>query len=343
VWIPYPHQNLGVAWDQIEEPEALVTAVSTLLGGGRPFLPHGLGAVPPARELLVQWDEERTWLGVWLYPSVAIVGRLAGRLGHNAWLAGGTVDAAGRPATVTWDEGIWQLAVGVGDAPRSRAPASDEPVLGAVVLQRPLGEWPEGLYAVRREPDGLTLRRGDRPPDVAAGSGDEVAITVDRSTPGGRERLWLFRGDPSPGGIELPRMAAWASDGDPRRLLPAGQVLSLVGDLPSAIVAGGELVATDRNSLAASRARLDAAGEEPGVIAPRLRVRVVVASASAVLEDLLTVWKALPIGGGRRLERWMAARDLLRAVSDFEDVMVWIESDGRAGAAVLVDRSGGNR
>ena len=321
----------------------MVAAVSTLIGGERPFAAFGLGTVPPARELLVQWDEKGSWLGVRLYPSVALLGRLAGRLADNAWLAGGRVDAAGRPATVTWDGAIWQLAVGGGESPGPMVPAGDEPVLGVVVLRQSFGEWPEGSYEVRREPDGLIVRRGERPLGVASGSGDEVALALDRSTTSGRERLWLFRGAPSRGGIELPRMAAWASEGDPQRLLPAGRALSLVGDLPRATVAGGELVATDRGSLAAGRARLERAGEEPGVTVPRLRVRVVVSSASAALEDLLAVWQALPIGGGRRFEQWMAARDVLRAVSSFEDVVVWIESDGRAGAALLVDRPGGNR
>ena len=122
--MPYPHQNLGLVAESIADGPTFVAAVSRLAGMApapaiRSFGPF---AVPPSREIVAcsDLDGERFVLMARVYPTLATLARLSGRLASNPWLAGGEVrEAEGKRdeveekvLRVSWREGYWIVGTG---------------------------------------------------------------------------------------------------------------------------------------------------------------------------------------------------------------------------------------
>src|SRR5688500_17233759 len=114
---PFPPQTRGARERSIERPDEVLAAAARLLGLPPPSLPRlpGIGW-PPASELLVaaSRDGERGVAALRMYPLAAGAIRLAGILASNPWLAGGAVEASGRPALVRWEGRTWMLERGGG-------------------------------------------------------------------------------------------------------------------------------------------------------------------------------------------------------------------------------------
>ncbi len=180
LWIPYPHQNLAALDRAASDGGSTVAALLAAAGVRRAAMPRfGPFRVPPARELCVASDERgRSVIAVArVYPGLAAVARLAGRLAGNPWLAGGEVELDGRPARVGWaGRGVWWLSNERGfDPARLDRPTGlpTEPALAIVRLDS--GDWilPVGWYRLARRggelevlgEGGARLRlRGGAPP-----------------------------------------------------------------------------------------------------------------------------------------------------------------------------------
>jgi hypothetical protein len=199
VWVPYPHQNLGALAEAIGDLQDVVGAAARLSSGEageesapRPREPEeaptfGPFEVPPASEMVACSDLAGGRLRVVarIYPALAAVAKLAGRVAGNPWLAGG---AAGS-TRISWQGRLWTVTAGP-EAPRppevprppeappataAAAPAPAEAAAGAAPeLPESLAvvhwtgarpEIPAGYYALTRSGSDLALSL------VAAGGG----------------------------------------------------------------------------------------------------------------------------------------------------------------------------
>lgn len=161
LWIPYPHQNLGEMSDAVGDPEGWLAAVARVAGVPPPTArAFGPFSVPPAREITVAADEdgERALAAARIYPLVAWVARLAGKVAGNPWLGGGVVQGRGGTAHVAWNGTLWTVRLGPEPELPLEADPPRETLLGAVALRQPKDLFPAGLYSLRStEPGGYEL------------------------------------------------------------------------------------------------------------------------------------------------------------------------------------------
>ncbi len=176
VWIPYPHQNLGVLAAAVGDlPEVIAAAARLAHGaesgaaaaGGKAAEPLEVPAfgpfeVPPASELTACADLAggRMRLAARIYPSLAVVAKLAGHLAGNPWLAGG---AAGR-MRVAWDGRLWNVAAGSAVPPPRRPGADPAGAAGGAGDAGSAGgglpELPESLAVVHWRGERLQIPTG---------------------------------------------------------------------------------------------------------------------------------------------------------------------------------------
>ena len=197
VWVPYPHQNLGALAAAIGDLQDVVGAAARLSSGEgsegsapRPREPEeaptfGPFEVPPASEMVACSDLAGGRLRVVarIYPALAVVAKLAGRVAGNPWLAGG---AAGS-TRIAWQGRLWTVVAGpeaprLPAAPPANAAAAPAVVASTVVAPAAIApelpeslavvhwtgarpEIPAGYYALSRSGSDLSLAL------VAAGGG----------------------------------------------------------------------------------------------------------------------------------------------------------------------------
>src|SRR5436305_14517086 len=123
LWIPYPHQNLGKLEGALADPASYLAAAARVADLPAPVMrPFGPFAVPPSSEIVAcsDLDGKRFLLVARVYPELAVVAKLAGRLADNPWLRGGDVkETQGgsdgpeeRVLHVAWRDGYWTVRLG---------------------------------------------------------------------------------------------------------------------------------------------------------------------------------------------------------------------------------------
>ncbi|HYL04462.1 MAG TPA: hypothetical protein VE075_00375 [Thermoanaerobaculia bacterium] len=140
LWVPYPHQNLGVLAAAIGDLGDVVGAAARLTAGeggeaSRAQEPDeaptfGPFEVPPANELVACSDlaggrPRRVRVVARIYPVLAVVAKLAGRLAGNPWLAGGEAG----PMRIAWSGRLWSVTSGPDLPPAALAGAPGGPGL----------------------------------------------------------------------------------------------------------------------------------------------------------------------------------------------------------------------
>jgi hypothetical protein len=298
LWVPYPHQNVGALGESIDDGAAWLAAAARLAAVPPPVLPSfGPFALPPSHEIAAcsDLDGRRYRAAARVYPGLALVARLAGRLAGNPWLAGGEVsevegggdEVIERRVRVEWRGGTWILTAGAEPEPAQPAPAppsgaAEEPRLGMLRLGREASEFPPGLYRLRRRAGDLELAldsRGDEPafaeldlrsfggqggsgaPALLALAGPSWPAESPRPLPPAALVLYDTRDGLRLGGLgEMPGAAVFHPRGAERWHLPGQSVVGLLSRaLPQGNAAGWHIVALDTASLRRARA-----------IAPRL-------------------------------------------------------------------------
>ncbi|HXO26169.1 MAG TPA: hypothetical protein VOA80_02390 [Thermoanaerobaculia bacterium] len=193
VWVPYPHQNLGALAAAIGDLQDVVGAAARLSSGeggeasaARPREAEeaptfGPFEVPPASELVACSDLAGGRLRVVarIYPALAVVAKLAGRVAGNPWLAGGV---AGGSTRISWQGRLWTVIAGQEEPrttkvpPGTAAPPAVPEAVAAAAPELPESlavvhwtgarpEIPAGYYALTRNGSDLALSL------VAAGGG----------------------------------------------------------------------------------------------------------------------------------------------------------------------------
>lgn len=311
VWLAHPHQNLGAAAADFDLKAAIDAACRLTTDGSCPRL-EALGPwlVPPASELVVSLDGRL--VAVRPYPTIRILGRIAGWLASNPWLEGGRVREG---ESVRWDSGWWVLD-------RGFELAADTAALPGVI--------PAGVAAIKLDSPWLGL-----------GAGVHPFIREQRSlSTGGRGPLGPGPTDCGSASIRVENLPAW---------LDQGLVLAeSVGSLPRFALLGeeGELrnfredaeplsrrwreEARPNGRLAlASDAELLAVLAAPP--AGRVRLCLDAAGLDATLGDILRSAGELPLLSRRDRRRLTAAADLAAVLAPL-GVVEWRADD--AGAAL---------
>jgi hypothetical protein len=233
LWLPYPHQNLGVLAGRWGSLDTLAADLALFVGSDAPTLPRfGLFRVPPASELAAAFDplSEDFLLAARVYPVWALVARAAGRLAGNPWLGGGVIEEPSRIIEVSWQGRTW-LARTVSKpgealpAARGKLPALGQVSLAAR-LETPLGRLPQGLYVLRPEASELIFETVPGPPREPLPTSllaDDVSLAAwGRSLEGEALGLVAFDGAADDPGF------AWMTSEPAKRLPLAGLGLAVL-------------------------------------------------------------------------------------------------------------------
>lgn len=285
LWIPYPHQNLGQLAGSIEDGREYVAAVARVAELPTPGLPSfGPFALPPSREIVAcsNLDGRQFFAVARVYPGLATVARLAGRLADNPWLKGGEIretrgrrdEVEERVFHVAWQDGFW--TVWSGPAPEIPAGEASQPYpesLGIFHLENDVSDLPAGDYVLKRQEKDLavTLLGGEAAPEspvLPAEAGPDAPVLLaavgpawpdDSPKPLASAALALFdiKGGLNLGPIgELPGAAVFNPPGSRRWALPTRGVVGgiLAKRLPRGNADGWDIVALDGVSLARAQA-----------------------------------------------------------------------------------------
>lgn len=349
LWVPYPHQNLGKLERAIADGPAYLTAAAQIAELPAPVLPSfGPFAVPPSSEIVACSDlgGKRFLLVARVYPALAAVSRLAGRLAGNPWLQGGEIrETKGGPDEVeekvlhvAWQDGYWTVRSGDEPAVPAVAPSPlYPPSLGILRLEKEVSDFPAGDYLLQRKGEDLELSlaggaavpgppvpldgpdAGPDAPVLLAVAGAVWPADAERPLPPAAMALYDTKGGLHLGPLgDLPGVAMLNVPGERRWGLPAkGLAGLLAGNLPSGNAAGWSLVALDDASLARAEA-----------LAPRISTLVPPTGDGPGARIVLGVWlqprpalrrvaqfrrglEKVPLVPRRQVERWQDWETLL--------------------------------
>lgn len=368
VWLPFPHQNLSAANDELGDLEAVTRALARRGGRdarARPVeLPRfGPFVAPPARELGAAWyPNDEVAIAARVYPGLALFARLAGKVAGNPWLAGGAVQLAGKNATVTWDGSLWLARTdgAVLPGPVDATDPAPPVLLGAFALDGSAAAppLPAGRYHLRRTPTGALEAElaGGVPwpavPPVTLATA-EAALLVVR---GAGRPDWIEAFE-SPGALAvsahaassgLPLSATFAPAGFKAWKLPARGLAELLNGEPEELEQSGlRLVATEEVSRATAEALAPTVAAWLGPSQPDFVVGLWLEPRAIrkALGGTTQLFADLPFLGHRReaasLEDW---RTLLAPLDGFSEISVVIfENPDRARITLVpkVERGGG--
>jgi hypothetical protein len=276
LWVPYPHQNLGVLAESVGDGPSYLAAVARVADLPRPVLPSfGPFALPPSSEIVACSDLEgnRFLLVARVYPALGAVARLAGRLAGNPWLQGGEVkesegkgdEVVERTVRVAWRDSFWTVSSGPESELDWTATLSPfPPSLGIARLEREVSDFPAGDYLLQRQDGDLQVELsgsgplpekpemgGKIPPVLIAVAGPSWPAREPRPLP--PAAFILFDTDD---GIQagplgrLPGAAVLHPPGRERWSLPAQGIAGLLANrLPKGNADGWRIVALDGSSL----------------------------------------------------------------------------------------------
>ena len=259
-WIPYPHQNLGALARAVGDWPGWVAAAARSADLPPPDLPaFGPFAVPPANEVAVCSDGsgDRLQIAAEIYPTIAVVAKLAGRLAGNPWLSGGEVERGRRRYRVAWQGRLWTVQAGepVDLGWTRRVPR--QKVLAIARTERAYSYLPPGTYLLQHAGGtfSLSLEGQAPPPPLALPSPRPILLAL--AGPEGDKppaALALFdTGSTKP--LRLPAAAVFHPPGTERWSLPGGGLEELLGrGVPRGNAAGWAIVATDAASVARAEA-----------------------------------------------------------------------------------------
>ncbi|HEV7671933.1 MAG TPA: hypothetical protein VGS22_25705 [Thermoanaerobaculia bacterium] len=346
LWIPYPHQNLGALAEELDDAQSYFAAVARLSGSAEPSMPaFGPFAVPPARELAACADrnKERLRVSARVYPGLALVAKLAGRVAGNPWLAGGGVKVSDRPATVAWEGTLWTVEVGAPVAIPEAGWAPEAPVLGAFHLVRSVENFPSGIYALGHRDDAIDLTlEGSRFPKESPFDPNELAtdrpiLLVVAGAEGKNPAAALAFYD-GKGSLGLPSGVLFHPPKRARWDLPGGGIGGLLADrLPHGAAAGWEMVALDEKSLdrgealAPAVARIAPPEGEPRP-GPRVRMAVwlVPEPALGVVARMRAGLEKFPLALPSDIQPWRDWETVLTPAARCEKAALWSTAEPQA-------------
>lgn len=336
LWLPHPHQNLGVLERRVGARAGLRVAVEEILDLASLELPtFGPFRIPPAHEMTLVCDEQarELELSLSMYPAIRWLLRAAGLVARNPWLAGGEIQLGDRRVAVEWRRGIWHATTGRVTLEPAERVAATEPVLALLRLGRPAGGIPAGLFRLNSHEHHLRLtslssekaKRFEKRLDPVS---TEVALLWTRLAPrsetaGTRALLVLSE---LPGDVQgVPAVVVAQRGPGPRWRLPGEGLIEFVGEGVQELVADGwSLAAYDRGSLTAAQALL------PELDAFYSASRGVVRSAGDLdlvkardqLAAVVQMLERIPVVGDLEAQRWLAVLHLLSTLESVDRLSI---------------------
>jgi hypothetical protein len=348
LWVPYPHQNLGKLEGAIADGPSYLAAAARVADLPAPVMrSFGPFAVPPSSEIVAcsDLDGDHFLLVARVYPALAAVAKLAGRLADNPWLKGGEIrETRGRRDEVeekilhvAWRDGYW--TVRSGDEPTVPASASSplySPSLGILHLGKDVSDFPAGDYVLQRKGEDLDLGLAGSPPVpdppisldgadapvMLALAGTAWPADAEKPLPPTAMALYDTQGGLHLGPLgDLPGVAMFNVPGEKRWGLPAKGLAGILTDnLPSGNAAGWSVVALDGESyrraevLASQISTLvPPSGDGPGarvVLGVWLKPRPALRRVSQFRQAL----QKIPLIPRKQVERWRDWETLLAPI-----------------------------
>ncbi|MGB5161884.1 MAG: hypothetical protein WBO69_00325 [Thermoanaerobaculia bacterium] len=328
LWIPFPHQNLAALERAIGDLEGVSEVSSYLISQDLASLPSfGPFRLPPARDLVVAGSQngDRIVVAASVYPVVAWLARVAGRLAGNAWLAGGPVELHGRTVEVEWRDGMWLAAQGEVARTVGQPVPDLVPSHALLRLDRSLGPVPQGLYRLDVEARGWRIVSAE--PEAMQASDARVravlpsglALVAASIGPGSApdsavETFVMLSGGRGAGEQIASSVIAHRGTGD-RWQLPAERLLSGLGfEVSEGAREGWSLAAYDEAAIDQVADRLSSISDLLGSVdeAPlELGIWLDLAEAREALDGLVSTLGSLPLPATEQIRLWtMAARSL---------------------------------
>jgi hypothetical protein len=361
LWVPYPHQNLGKLEGAIADGPAYLAAAARVADLPAPVMrSFGPFAVPPSSEIVAcsDLDGDRFLLVARVYPALATVAKLAGRLADNPWLKGGTIreergkrdEVQERALYVAWRDGYWTVRSGAEPA-LPAAGAAEAPSypssLGIFHLGEEVSDFPAGDYIFQRQGRDLdvTLAGGapvPPPPAFVESAGAPALLAVagpawpaDAERPLPPAAMVLF--DVKGGGLHLgplgdvPGIAVLNPPGEKRWAVPARGLAGLLAqNMPRGNASGWSVVAVDDTSLASAKALAPqistlvppagAAGQAAGQLILGLWVKP--RPALRLVSQFRKGLEKFPLADRRQVERWRNWETLLSPLAACERASV---------------------
>ncbi len=354
LWLPYPHQNLAKLEGAIGDGPAYLAAVADIADVPAPVLPaFGPFTVPPSREIVACSDlgGDRFLLVARVYPGLAWVARMAGKIADNPWLSGGEIrETRGHPDAVeervlriAWIDGYWTVRAGAeAQIPASPPPSPPLPEsLGILHLAKDVSDFPAGSYVLRRKEKDFEIAlagggeipappaavQGVNPPVMLAVAGPIWPADAEKPLPPAAMALFGEKSALHLGPLgDLPGLAVLNPPGEKRWGLPAHGLGGLLADsLPRGNAAGWTLVALDDASLERATAIAPQISElvppdgEGGdgpqmILGLWLRPR----PALALIHELRRNLEKIPLVDGRQVQRWHDWETLLGPLGSCE-------------------------
>lgn len=358
LWMPYPHQNLGKLEGAIGDGTAYLAAAARVADLPAPVMrSFGPFAVPPSSEIAAcsDLDGNRFLLVARVYPVLAAVARLAGRIADNPWLRGGEIreergkrdEVEERVLHVEWRDGYWTVRSGDEPAPPADAAApAYPPSLGVFHLGQDVSDLPAGSYVLQRQGEDfdVTLAGGAPPPPppafVEAADAPALLAVAGQTWPADAERplppaaMVLF--DAKGEGLhlgplgDLPGVAVFNPPGEKRWGLPARGLGGLLArNLPHGNASGWSLVALDDASLARAVALapqistlVPPAGNGPGAGQVILGIWVKPRPALHLVSEFRGGLEKFPLADRAQVARWRDWETLLSPLAACERASV---------------------
>ncbi len=350
LWVPYPHQNLGKLEGAIADGPAFLAAAARVADLPAPVMrSFGPFAVPPSSEIAACSDlgGDRFLLVARVYPALAAVAKLAGRLADNPWLRGGEIreergkrdEVQERVLHVAWRDGYWTVRSGDEPAlpavPAGGQTPSYSSSLGIFHLGQDVSDFPAGDYVFQRQGEDLDVTlagSAPAPPSPAFVDGADApallavagpAWPADAERPLPPAAMVLF--DVTGGGLnlgplgEVPGIAVLNPPGEKRWGLPARGLAGLLAqNLPRGNASGWSIVALDDASLASAEALapqistlVPPAGAGPGAGQIILGLWVKPGPALRQVSQFRRGLEKFPLADRRQVERWRDWETLL--------------------------------
>jgi hypothetical protein len=360
LWLPYPHQNLAKLEGAIGDGPAYLAAVADVADLPAPVLPSfGPFAVPPSHEIVACSDlgGDRFLLVARVYPGLAWVARMAGKIADNPWLSGGEIrETRGHPDAVeervlriAWIDGYWTVRAGAEAQIPASPPSSPPPPqlpesLGILHLAKDVSDFPAGSYVLQRKEKDfeIALAEGGEIPEApaaVAGASPPVMLAVagpiwpaDAEKPLPPAAMVLFGGKSAlhlgPLG-DLPGLAVLNPPGEKRWGLPARGLAGLITDsLPHGNASGWSVVALDDASFTRATALAPQIselvppdggnGEEGDEARMILGLWLQPRPALSLIHEIRRKLEKIPLVGHRQVERWHDWETLLGPLGSCE-------------------------
>ena len=347
LWIPFPHQNLGALERAIESLHGLSGVSSYVLAQDLATLPSfGPFRLPPARDLVIAGspDGDRIVVAASVYPLVARLARVAGRLAGNPWLSGGSVELQGRTVEVEGLDGRGRAAQGGFEKDRARPVLPDlEPTHALLNLSRPFGPVPGGLYRLDVGEMGWRIVNAESEVLAVADSSPhqvvptELALVAASADPGSARdstlRMFVMLAGQG-GATEQIARAVVAHRGPGERWpLPAEKLLSGLGfEVSETAVEGWSLAAYDASAIRAVSGQLASISGLLGPVEEEsldFGIWMDLDAARGALDGLVRALNALPLPASEQVRMWTMAAHSVASLDSAGSLSLRIEGQPR--------------